>query len=58
MNTDTMADMILSERRDAVREYRRLKDLVDRLERELETAQNDLELAIDTLDAMGVVEYQ
>jgi hypothetical protein len=53
-----MADMILTERSAAIAEYRKCKELVDRLERELEIAQNDLELAIDTLDTMGVVEYQ
>lgn len=55
---EIIADMVMTERTDAVKEYHRLKDLVDRLEEELALAQDDLETIIDKLDAMGVVEYQ
>ena len=55
---DTMVEVEQMEIREAIAEYHKWKNIVDKLEEELEIAQDKLESAIDKLDCMGVVEYQ
>ena len=57
-DAEIMADMVQTERTDAIKDYQKWRETVDRLEDELEIAQDNLESAIDKLDMMGVVEYE
>lgn len=76
-DAETMAAVREMEVREAIAEYHRWKDIVDEIERNMETpemellkemmfpayevyanALDKLEDAIDTLDSMGVVEYE
>jgi hypothetical protein len=57
-NAEILAEMVQTERTDAIAEYEKCRNEVERLESELEKAQDALDIAEDTLKCMNIVEYK